>query len=284
MKTAKRLIKSRSSCLRLYNAYGIIEARAGRFEAANKVFSTAINMSRTLSSKNQEDTVLLWRTWVWEHIRVNHLSDAIHLLLSVGDEQAPTMAKFEDHKTQFNSSLILKVRNHLNDSREYTLSIGDYLHSVLYSELLALFSYFHEEQSLWAAMDSFRKTEQLFQSRGLANLSYVETLHQAKVLLISYHTSQVKFFKPAEIRESLADSIALFPNNTIFLTAYAINESRFRLNDRVRSILSDVVLREQRDTVIGWAFAILAESQRRLELGGTVHGVRAVFEKAIEAR
>lgn len=85
------------------------------------------------------------------------------------------------------------------------------------------------------------------------------------------------------MRDCLVESVKLFPNNTIFLSAYTDNEKRFRLDDRVRAVLSDVVvLQEQNDNIIAWSFAIWSERQRGLNLGGTPHAIRAVYEKAIQ--
>jgi hypothetical protein len=161
------------------------------------------------------------------------------------------------------------------------MSKGEFSWMSLYSEVLALFSYFHEDRLLLVAMENFRGTQQLLQTRGMNRSPCNEMVQQAKIYLISYHIKTVKTFKPAIIRELVAESVVLFPNNTLFLTAYVLNESRFQLNDRVRSMMTDLVLRERQDTVIGWTMAIWAELQRNPELGGTIHAVRAVFERAV---
>jgi len=55
------------------------------------------------------------------------------------------------------------------------------------------------------------------------------------------------------------------------------------MDDRVRLLMASTVLKFNRETVVGWFFAIWAEIQRGLEFGGTVHAVRAAFERAVES-
>ena len=69
----------------------------------------------------------------------------------------------------------------------------------------------------------------------------------------------------------------------MFLTMYHANEARFRIDDRVRAIVRDAVLDRRDETVIGWHFAVWAEQQRGVEVGSTVHSVRATYERAISS-
>jgi len=154
--------------------------------------------------------------------------------------------------------------------------------AVLHIELLALYTYFQTSKSLEAGLAVYSEGSIIFQKREKVSSAAHEHLHQARTQLLVLHQKHTKLFRPAITRECLIESISLFPNNTIFLTAYASNEARFRLDDRVRSVLSDVVLSDKHKNVIGWCFAIWNELQRGIEFGGTSHAVRAVFEKAVQ--
>ncbi|KAI4125723.1 MAG: hypothetical protein LQ347_005252, partial [Umbilicaria vellea] len=84
-KTAKSLLKQRSSSLRLYNAYALIEYRLHNTKNAQKVIVTAINMSKGLGPSAQRDTILLWRTWIWELLDSGKPQEALQRLLTVAD-------------------------------------------------------------------------------------------------------------------------------------------------------------------------------------------------------
>lgn len=84
-KTAKSLLKQRSSSLRLYNAYALIEYRLHNTSNAQKVIITAINMSSCLDSITQRDTIVLWRTWIWELIESGRTQEALQRLLTLSD-------------------------------------------------------------------------------------------------------------------------------------------------------------------------------------------------------
>lgn len=85
-KTAKALLKARPTSLRLYNAYALVESRLGNTTAAESVWSTAINMSKNLDLKIRQETLLLWRTWVWELLDSSNPKRAFERLLTLADE------------------------------------------------------------------------------------------------------------------------------------------------------------------------------------------------------
>ena len=86
-KTAKALLRTRPTSLRLYNAYALVEARLGNNTAAESVWSTAINMGTGLDDKIRDETILLWRTWVWELLDSNNPKSAFERLLTLADEE-----------------------------------------------------------------------------------------------------------------------------------------------------------------------------------------------------
>ena len=84
-KTAKSLLKQRTSSLRLYNAYALIEYRLHNTSNAQNVIVTAINMSMGLDPSAQRDTILLWRTWIWELLDSGRTQEALQRLLMLPD-------------------------------------------------------------------------------------------------------------------------------------------------------------------------------------------------------
>jgi hypothetical protein len=286
-KTAKVLLKARRSCLRLYNCYGIVETRLNRITSANHVFATAIGMSISLQDKTRNDVVLLWRTWIWEALRANNIAEAMRRLASIGGEAiatAESLAEKNSPAFHISPTIELRIKTWLLEGRDGTLSTGDHHLAVLHGELLAMLAYFKGSKSIVDALAVYNDTSALFASRNLTSSPAHEQLHQSRTQLLTFHIDHTHVFKPSFIRDCLSESIKLFPNNTAFLSAYVRNETRFRIEDRVRSLMSDVVLKEDQQTVVGWLFSVSAEMQRGLEFGGTVHAVRASFEKAVGSR
>jgi len=86
-KTAKFLLKKNPSSLRLYNAYGLIEAKAENLSVSDHVFSTALSMSKNLPENSQRDSILLWHTWAWDALWRGDKETAMHRLLCIGESK-----------------------------------------------------------------------------------------------------------------------------------------------------------------------------------------------------
>lgn len=80
---AKSLLKRRSSNLRLYNVYALMECRSGNNAAADKVWTTTLSMSKSFADRDRLDCALLWRTWIWESLTSRDVNTAIRLLLAI---------------------------------------------------------------------------------------------------------------------------------------------------------------------------------------------------------
>jgi hypothetical protein len=267
---AKLLLKSRKSSLRLYNAFAISEYHQGRHETADVVFSTAI--SKIGSLQDGSDVILLWCTWIWQKLSLNQPHHAIHLLLSLADEHPSAPGPPEKLNSRFFPLSVLKIARHLNDGIARTSSRAHHADMVLYVEVLALFSYFQHGNMLASAIDVFRQNE---------IPPVIELLHQSRTRLLKYHSQYVKPFKPSEIKQLLSESITLFPGNTTFLEAYWAQENVFGLNDRLRTLVLSREFLNQESSISQWLFAIWSAGKRRPELGATLHGARALFERAV---
>lgn len=281
-KAAKTLIKKRSSSLPLYNAYALIENRSGKSTEASRVFSMALGMSSQLPPIARKFSILLWRTWIWEAFRADDMRSARHRISSIGNSKPLPEAPAGGDDT-FHSATLLRVRNTLIEGRDHSLSIGDNILAVYYAECLSLFTYLQSKDDIESTLDPLRHVSQLLQSRGLLHSAANEIAHQAQCQLLSYHAKRVKLFRPIVTRTVILESIKFFPNNTKFLAMYAANEARFRVDDRVRAIMQDVVLQKGEQSIVGWLFSVYSELKRGENLGGTSHAVRAAFDKATES-
>ena len=86
-RTARTLLKRQSVNMRLYNAYALIEFRLGDRAKAESVLTTAINMIKTFDHKDQKDTIILWRTWIWELLYSLQDSEALKRLVTLTDPE-----------------------------------------------------------------------------------------------------------------------------------------------------------------------------------------------------
>lgn len=85
-KTAKTLMKTRSSSVRLYNVYALIEYCLGHFRSGDNVFSTTINMAKTLDEQAQRDSLFLWTSWIWALLDTGQTAWALERLLMFANE------------------------------------------------------------------------------------------------------------------------------------------------------------------------------------------------------
>lgn len=111
----------------------------------------------------------------------------------------------------------------------------------------------------------------------------IELLHQIKAGLIAFHIRQKRSYKPSFVRSELELSITAFPNNTIFLEMYRENEARFRIDDRVRSVLRSSLLTNGQSPAVLWNFTIDQELFRygSHSSGSTKESVRSTFSRAL---
>ena len=157
----------------------------------------------------------------------------------------------------------------------------DYI--ITYTQCLAILKYLQNREDLTSALQCFQETSSLLSVHSLTEAAVNEINHQAQADFSQWHISTRKPFKPATARSTLAESVNLFPNNTKFLTLLFAYEARFRIDDRIRAIIRDSVLGNRRETIIGWQFALWAEQNRGVEMGATIHSVRATFERSVDS-
>lgn len=110
-KFAKSLLKKRSSNLRLYNAYAVMECRSGNTSAAEHVWATTLSMSKSFSDQDRVDNGLLWRTWIWECLEAHDNARASHLLLALPQQGVHLKSLAEVPLLTFGATNLLKMYN-----------------------------------------------------------------------------------------------------------------------------------------------------------------------------
>lgn len=294
MKTAKKMIRARPTSLRLYNAHVRILIRLGHREKALQTLVAAINTSQEMVELHRRDTIFLWHTWVWELLSSGQVKEALERLLSFSDPQVllDRSKHVDDVSNQLhvNPASLLRTKQALTSSRDHFISLALATHSYIACDLLTLLSYLSSWRSLEAAQSAHGDQLQALIARFPPTSTAHELLHQSFARLLHYHATNTSSFKPAIIREALTASIAIFPQNTIFLSLYAWNESRFRIDDRVRTIIKDVVLSSStpsygqddiKESVTPHLFAIYSELNRSVTFGSNTNTIRSTFERAV---
>ncbi|KAK2861374.1 hypothetical protein FQN49_004258, partial [Arthroderma sp. PD_2] len=280
-KYAKGLLKARPSNIKLYNSYALIEARNDQIAAAEKVWTTTLSMSQNFSKETALDCILLWHTWVWEALNSQCYAKATRILLSVLDNSLDlnSLSAVGDGKAISSATDLLKSRRCLSDIQAHGLTFRKPEMFSYSTDCLALLSYLTQHQEISGAIEVYDNAEQRLKAHKLDTGLFLEPIHQAKARLLYHHIMENRVYKPAQIREELSKSISLFPQNTIFLSLFAFNETRYRVENRLRSVLSSQLLEPQgsgdttdpmkQSTLIPHLFSIYSELHRGVSAGST---------------
>ncbi|KAL9010726.1 MAG: hypothetical protein Q9173_004368 [Seirophora scorigena] len=295
-KSAKYLLKKNPSSLRLYNAYALIQNQLGEAEMANTVFATAIRMSATSDGMARHDMVLLWRSRIFILLNTGQATFALEQLLNFGlDESSGAVSEGSGNASNIGSTTApLRLRNALTAGRDLMLSLSLSTLAVYYSELLVILDYLVNDTILQAVENTFRENlHSLTKNAAPSDRNPEALFRQSFARLLYTHITLKRPYSPSTFRSFLAESITAFPHNTIFLSLYAWNESRFRIDDRVRRIMREVVSttknhtregdREPTDTIIPQAFAIYTDLNRGVAHGSNYNAVRGTFERALQS-
>lgn len=122
---------------------------------------------------------------------------------------------------------------------------------------------------------SYTNSSYSIQNRSQSDSAAHELLLQSASRLLFLH-ARAGPYRPSLLRIHLSNFIAIFPQNTIFVSLYAWNERNLRVENRVRSILSSKILTPKYDNVASRVFAIHHEISN-----GTIHSAKAAFEHAL---
>ncbi|KAL1304561.1 hypothetical protein AAFC00_003537 [Neodothiora populina] len=279
-KTARGILKQRSSSLRLYNACALIESNLGRVEKASKIWTGAVKMVPVLTADAQQEAVLLWHSWAW-HEMERGTKDAALARLVFYDASAG-----QDVSHAVTSPAMLRATKMYREGFEHAVSQRNAHLASLNAECLASMAYLKDRDALEVAMallDEHIEAVNSTRDMSFTNLT-LELLHQVKARMIAYHIKRAPY-KPSFVRSQLEESMTLFPKNSIFLWLYKDNESRFRIDDRVRAVLRNTAT-DEKAALVRASFEIDQEMSRLADQvsGTTVESVRAAFSKALLPR
>ncbi|OAL44414.1 DUF1740-domain-containing protein [Pyrenochaeta sp. DS3sAY3a] len=275
-KTAKELLKSHPTSLRLYNAYGLIETHRGDSVKAAKVFNAALSMHKD-TTRTTSDSLELLKSSVWESLYQKEPKEAVNQLVSSGS----VSVKHSEQSLKYRQPAVMQALASFGETSEHALLAQDYRLAITSTALVALLTYASSDFDAKLALDVCDNLSLWFTSHKLSVSPDAELHAQFMAQLLAYHLTHAPIVKLAFIRTTLEPLIARFPNNTILLSLYAANEARFSINDRVRGIMHQTALqRSQTASIINWSFAIHYETLRGELSSSTSNAIRALYKRA----
>ncbi|KAL9115883.1 MAG: hypothetical protein Q9227_000251 [Pyrenula ochraceoflavens] len=287
---SKGLLKKRPNSLRLYNAHALVECRIGDLAAAERVWSTALSMSKEFSVPDKRVAILLWRSWIWELLRDRNFTKALNLLLLIPEEQP----KLDSNPTNSvsstpSSSQILKARQYLRSMVEHAITFGEDHILSYHSDSLALLEYLLASRSLSAAISVYSETISRLPSTSNAQ----ELLYQCQARLLHFHVETSPTHQPSYVTSVMLTSLTAFPNNTMFGDLFAHHTRHSFLTDRLRilptleSVLSTAKTIENAgsdrpsSSIVPALLVVATAAQRPNSLGANKHTIRTAFERAV---
>ncbi|KAK6387043.1 hypothetical protein LTS17_000309 [Exophiala oligosperma] len=314
-KQAKSFLKKNPDSLRLYNVYALVENEvAGNFDAAEKVWSTALSMRQPdLPFGNQRrdrDTLMLWRDWVFSSMKRKRFQHARTLLSMITDKPFD-LDRFRQAETSEDITHMPSAANQVKTERYLRLEFsacrvsreGRMLLSVV-ADLLALHKYLYGTLRLGDAMEAYRDLLQEVKLNETEEMDTVsEKIHQGRAQFVHAHSAvYAQPYRPRESWQVIADSTRLFPNNRTLLTLHHYFSQKSGLVDRLRQVDIDADTttpadgveavtaeaatipprRGEENKVTSVEFNLEVELNRPSYAGSTDHSIRAAFRRATD--
>ncbi|KAL1800087.1 hypothetical protein ACET3X_000429 [Alternaria dauci] len=273
-KTAKRLLKARPSSLRLYNAYGLAESRLGNSAKADQVFSMALSMQKGDDLLSAPWSTELFSNWVWEALRRGDHEEAYWRLVSPN-------GKLPDAEYRNSSPWGQPAYEKITQVTEHALLNHDYPTAIICTCLHVLIG--DTVRNTNPSLYPYARLREWFASHRLDTSAFEELRAQSLAHFLAYHATQAPIVKPSLIRGNLESVLDVFPANTILLSVYAANETRFAIDDRVRRVMEQSALDPDERSIPGWAFAIHYETLKGERAGSTTHSIRALYKRATDS-
>lgn len=273
-KAARRLLKKHSSSLQLYNAYGLVQHNLGEPVAAQHVWSTALNMG---GPSHGSVRVSLWHSWIWSLMQDKPTEDrASQVMLTVGDENIAQISGMGSSLTR-----TLRRTRYLSEGRNAAILSRNETLAAQFCELIALTEYIETGHDIEGAVASYARSMEGIHSSMPEGRLAVEMLHQSRAQLMRHHMKRKPAYNPSVFRDLAMESIHEFPRNDMFMDLFIENEARFNIDDRVRSLLIDLVEDEGDSSIINIYQHILFEKDRAARRNISQEAVRAAFQRGV---
>ncbi|KAL9617341.1 MAG: hypothetical protein Q9160_007871 [Pyrenula sp. 1 TL-2023] len=288
-KLAKAMLKKRPTSLRLYNAYALVELRSGNTDAAERVWSTALSMSKTFSKEEQGNSIILWRTWIWESLDARQFEKALRLLLAIPRGQIdPNLVNGSEASNQSLTD-VLEAQRYLHEHRERAISLHDHHLTLHYTDTLALLAYLTAaDRTLDRVLEIYSPISPSPSSNPLSALSA-----QSLSRVIHLHATTSPIHQPKHTLSLLNSLLAAHPHNTLLLSLSHTHSRHLLLTDRIRSIIPNLSAPHttqapnpdplRTPSLIPTLTPLIHELSRPPSSGSTMHSLHAAFEAAVSS-
>ncbi|KAK6497523.1 hypothetical protein TWF481_011929 [Arthrobotrys musiformis] len=277
-KIAKKFLKKHSNSLTLWNAYAMSELGQGNKEAAIGVYQTALDMSLGFPEDDRPFVVELWRSQIWNEVDESNEDAALDILVTIPERSSGT-----SRGRGRDPPVLLKSRRFLEDLQHRMYFKGELGLTLAYAELHSLLLYLSTEDRdptvLLAPLDRL-----IGDLEGANRTDKIEEVYMSKARVFFRYALTARAYKASTFRVFLESAIKKFPDNTAFLSLFVWNESRSKIEYRIRTLLApDTGSDERTGSVVKWVFSIWAEMQMSAGNNVNVNGIRNLFERAVES-
>ncbi|ORY43444.1 DUF1740-domain-containing protein [Rhizoclosmatium globosum] len=287
LKTGKAFLKEERMNLSLWCFYAGLEVARGKIDEARKIYQTAISSYRTFPVEQQHDAVLLHLKYSELEMDLGNYQQALWVLVSFADGSADISA-VEVEKPS--ATRILKTRKLLNELTDRAIQkCNSQYQSTLQppssqairitSALITCTGLF-EYLNFNSLEEPFKFFNEMLSRTGLLP-ALRESILEAKLSLHIRHSKRPGVFvRPGDLREALEAAVAEFPHNTVFLSRFAENEAKTKIENRVRRVLDSELKKNPSPTL--WIFAIFSELHHHTGHTYNQNSVRSLFSRAHE--
>ncbi|PNS15204.1 hypothetical protein CAC42_8205 [Sphaceloma murrayae] len=296
-KVAKRMLKQHSTDANLYSATALVEASLGNRSKASTIWISVLDLhTRAIQFSNgSSDDTQTWQSkvaamhlahdWAWAEMTGDNESQAMKSLLSAwpGTVQA-TGAE----AVQLSSTTVLLINRDLLEGFEAGVTRGEPDIVVMYSSAQCLFEYLYSGSSMTTALALLTKhldviqTSSTSKSRTMQAQLLNEAVHMIKVRMINYHLDRHRPYRPADLMQTITESLAQFPSNPDLLKVYSRLTSGLDLLDaRLKNLDRPWLRLDEKTHIVNWTFAIGQEIARYNKGIGTKDVVRSMFNRAL---
>ncbi|MBW0471014.1 hypothetical protein O181_010729 [Austropuccinia psidii MF-1] len=277
-KLAKQMLSEDQLNLILWDAYARICLLRSKPKQARDVYIKALE----ILPENTDDLILLWYSWAEMEFQLGYSALVVSILTRAMNYLTDSPSMLAAHPTLSRSpAVLLCVR------RAFTGQIaGSFHHDVPAFVLRSRISTVIAFANFQFSTEGFTSACEVF-DQSLMAISRLNSPAEEEELWVNFcrciysHILSHQGYKPLEIRGILKRAVEKFPNNSIFFSLFAFNESKMKIDNETRRLIDATLLKHTSLTTMNnWLYAIWVEIHLNVS-GYSQTAVRALFERAV---
>lgn len=278
IKMTKEILSKDQSCLLLWDTYARLCLMKGKVKTARDVYVKTLS----LVEEERQDLTLIWYSWAEMEFELGNFGLAARVLARATKCLDVTPAVLAATIVeQPAATALLRMR------RAFTSRISTVFHSDVPQDMIrqrvsdatAFATLQYTTEGFEPACNIFETTIKAIED--LNSLAEEEELWMNYCRMIYQHIKKHRSYKPFELRKILKRSVEKFKNNSVFLSLFAFNESRMKIDNETRRLIEGCLLKDEMSvTSNSWLFAIWVEMHLNVT-GYNQVAVRRLFERAL---